>query len=79
MWKRLNSNQICDNFSYKELFYREVLLYIYIYIYIYIYVNYIILFESFVVYKQRFCEAKIHLPYLGNVINTYSLPMLAVV
>ena len=37
MWKRLNSNQMCEQYSYKEVSYREVLLYIYIYIYIYIY------------------------------------------
>ena len=36
MWKRLNSNQMCEQCSYKEVFsykevsYREVLLYIYI-------------------------------------------------
>ena len=35
MWKRLNSNQMCEQcsyrgFSYKEVSYREVLLYIYI-------------------------------------------------
>ena len=36
MWKRLNSNQMCEQFSYKEVTYREVLLYIYIYIYIYV-------------------------------------------
>ena len=28
MWKRLNSNQMCEQFSYKEVSYREVLLYI---------------------------------------------------
>ena len=37
MWKRLNSNQMCEQFSYKEVSYKEVLLYIYIYIYINIY------------------------------------------
>ena len=40
MWKRLNSNQMCEQFSYKEVSYREILLYIYIYIYIYIYTLY---------------------------------------
>ena len=39
MWKRLNSNQMCEQCSYKEVSYREVLMYIYIYIYIYIYMN----------------------------------------
>ena len=38
MWKRLNSNQMCEQFSYKEVSYKEVLLYIYIYIYIYKYI-----------------------------------------
>ena len=32
MWKRLNSNQMCEQFSYKEVSYREVLLYIFCYI-----------------------------------------------
>ena len=28
MWKMLNSNQMCEQFSYKEVSYREVLLYL---------------------------------------------------
>ena len=31
MWKRLNSNQMCEQFSYKEVSYGEVLLYIHTY------------------------------------------------
>ena len=35
MWNIwLNSNQMCEQFSYKEVSYRAVLLYIYIYIYL---------------------------------------------
>ena len=41
MWKRLNSNQMCEQFSYKEVSYREVLLYIYIVIVIF---NVIVIF-----------------------------------
>ena len=42
MWKRLNSNQMCEQFSYKEVSYREVLLVLQVYIYIPDVVRYII-------------------------------------
>ena len=45
MWKRLNSNQMCEKCSYKEVFLikrflieRFYCIYIYIYIYIYVYI-----------------------------------------
>ena len=37
MWKRLNSNQMCEKCSYKEVFLIEKFYCIYIYIYIYIF------------------------------------------
>ena len=51
MWKRLNSNQMCEQFSYKEVFLIKRFLIerfysIYIYIYIYIYINNLYIVES---------------------------------
>ena len=40
MWKRLNSNQMCEKCSYKEVSYREVLLYLNYNYFIYIYIIY---------------------------------------
>ena len=61
MWKRLNSNQMCEYFSYKEVFLikrflieRFYCIYIYIYIYIYIHVIHVIRVRIHTIYSTMF-------------------------
>ena len=53
MWKRLNSNQMCEQFSYKEVFLiKKFLIERFYCIYIYIYIN---------IYTIKICQASIYL------------------